>query len=415
MTSKTTHSVPFAIIALILGGIATACTESTIVGLLPEIGRSLGVVDESQLSFAITLYMAGVVVGAPIFTVVLVRMNRKRLLMTAVATQVVGNLLTVFAPSFGLLMVGRFISGLPHGAIYGLMALVGAYMAPPGKVGRTVSLTFLGSPIANLAMVPLMTFIGQRFGHGVAFAVVAVMGSVAIAAMAGWLPDMRDLRPTNPRQEMGVFRNRQVMLTLLAGLIGFVGLYGFLSYMALSVERIAGLDPSLMPFIMMTTGFGSLTGVMVNGHLSDRFPEGSFPAVILGFAIVLALAPAMMQTIPTAFIEVFLVTMFGSGAFPQAMQVRLINHAGDAQNFAASLNHAALCLSNGLGSIISSVIVGAGIGGALRYAMPPVFCAIFALVGLTVLGVAVYFVKSGRDTAPSAASTKGAGAEVSTP
>ena len=154
---------------------------------------------------------------------------------------------------------------------------------------------------------------------------------------------------------------------------------------------------------MMTTGFGALTGVMVNGQLSDRFPEGSLPAVILGFAIVLALAPAMMQTIPTAFVEVFLVAMFGSGAFPQAMQVRLINHAGDAQNFAASLNHAALCLSNSFGSIISSMIVGAGIGGSLRYAMPAVFCAIFALVGLAILGVAVYLVKSGRDTASLAA------------
>lgn len=394
---SSSSSVKLAILALILGGIGTACTESAIISLLPDVGQHLGMTNESTLGFAITLYMIGVVFGAPLFTVVLVHINRKKLLMAAVATQVVGNLLTVFAPNFGVLLAGRFLAGVPHGAIYGLMALVGAYLAPPGKTARTVSISLLGLPIANLAIVPLITWVGQATNYRYAFGVITLFGTLAFAAMFAWLPEMKDLPDSNPKQELGLFKNRQVILTLLAGLIGFGGLYGFLSYITRTVDTITGMDPGIMPIVMMVIGIGAMVGTLLAGQLSDHVPEAAFPIIMGTFVVVLALSPLMVQNPVALFIEVFLVGTFGTGAFSPAMQVRLIRHSGDAQNLASSMNHVALCLANVIGSVISTQIVHHQLGGDFMYIMPAVVGAGLGAVGLVFLLTAVYLVKSGKD------------------
>ena len=397
----TSGSAKLAILALILGGIGTACTESAIVSLLPAVGQHLGMTTESTLGFAITLYMIGVVFGAPLFTVVLVHINRKMLLIAAVATQVVGNLLTVFAPNFWILLVGRFLAGVPHGAIYGLMALVGAYLAPPGKTARTVSISLLGLPIANLAIVPLITWVGQANNYRYAFGIIALFGTLAFAAMFAWLPAMKDLSSSNPKQELGLFKNRQVVLTLLAGLIGFGGLYGFLSYITRTVDTITGMNPNIMPFVMMVIGIGALVGTLLAGQLSDRVPEAAFPIIMGSFVVVLAVSPLMVQNPITLFIEVFLVGVFGTGAFSPAMQVRLIRHAGDSQNLASAMNHVSLCLANVIGSFLSTQVVHHQLGGEFMYILPAVFGAVLGAIGLVFLLSAVYLVKSGKDAAAS--------------
>lgn len=394
---RDTHSIRWAIIALILGGIGTACTESSIISLLPDVGRHVGMTTESTLGYAITLYMVGVIVGAPIFTVVLVHLNRKKLLMVAISTQVVGNVLTLCAPNFGVLLAGRFIAGIPHGAIYGLTALVGAYLAPPGKTARTVANALLGVPIANLVMVPLITWVGQSLNYRYAFGIIALCGALACAAMFIWLPPMDDIAPSNPRQELGLFKNRQVLLTLFAGLFGFGGFYGFLTYVTRTVETITKMSPSVMPIIMMLIGIGGLVGTFLAGHLSDRLPEGAFPIVMGCFVAILAFSPLMVKTPVTLFIEVFLVGVFGAGAFSASMQVRLIKHAGDAQNLASSMNHVSLCLANIIGSFVSAQAVQHHLGGDYMYIIPAVLDAAVGAVGLVFLLVAVYFVKSGKD------------------
>ena len=407
----TSGSATLSILALILGGIGTACTESVIISLLPDVGQHLGMTTESTLGFAITLYMIGVVFGAPLFTVVLVHINRKKLLIVAVGTQVVGNLLTVFAPNFWILLGGRFLAGVPHGAIYGLMALVGAYLAPPGKTARTVSISLLGLPIANLAIVPLVTWVGQVTNYRYAFGIIALFGTLAFAAMLAWLPAMKDLSGSNPKKELGLFKNRQVILTLVAGLIGFGGLYGFLSYITRTVNTVTGMDPDIMPFVMMVIGFGALVGTLLSGQLSDRLPEAAFPIIMGSFVVVLAVSPLMVQYPVTLFIEVFLVGVFGTGAFSPAMQVRLIRHAGDSQNLASSMNHVALCLANIIGSFLSTQVVHHQLGGDFVYILPAVFGAALGALGLVFLLTAVYLVKSGKDAAASVDSFTAKGAE----
>lgn len=215
-----------AILALALGGFGIGTTEFVAMGLLPNIAHGLHVT-EPQAGHVISAYALGVVVGAPVIAALTARASRRTLLVALMVAFTIGNAATVFAPGYAALIASRFVAGLPHGAYFGVAALVAAHLAGPGERAKAVGQTMLGLSVANVVGVPVATWLGNTVGWRSAFAVVAVIGAITIAALLRYLPGLTDMRITNPLTELGALRRVQVWFTLLIGIVGFGGMFAF--------------------------------------------------------------------------------------------------------------------------------------------------------------------------------------------
>jgi len=210
--------------ALAMGGFAIGTTEFATMSLLPFFSKGLGI-DEPTAGHVISAYALGVVVGAPLLAVLSARMARRTLLLLLMAMFAIANGLSALAPSYGAMLAFRFLSGLPHGAYFGIAALVAASLVPPERRTQAVARVMLGLTTATLIGVPFANWLGQALGWRWGFGIVAVVAAATVAAL--WLVAPRD-RPepgASPLKELGALRRTQVWLTLATGAIGFGGLF----------------------------------------------------------------------------------------------------------------------------------------------------------------------------------------------
>ncbi|MBC2643451.1 MULTISPECIES: MFS transporter [unclassified Rhodococcus (in: high G+C Gram-positive bacteria)] len=372
-----------AMIALALGGFGIGTTEFVAMGLLPEMASSLGIT-EPIAGHVISAYALGVVVGAPLIAALTARVPRKTLLIALMAAFTIGNAATVFAPNYGVLMAARFVAGLPHGAYFGVAALVAAHLADRGQRARAVALVMMGLSVANVVGVPIASWLGQTLGWRSAFALVAVIGVVTLAAISSWVPALAAMRMTNPLTELGALRRPQVWMTLIIGMVGFGGMFAVYTYISTTLTDVAGLSRSLVPLALMIYGLGMVAGNLIGGKLADRalipglFVSMTALGVLLGIFVIASHNPY------TALLLVFFVGAAGASMVP-GLQTRLMDVAADAQTLAASLNHAALNIANAFGAWIGGVVIAAGYG----YTAPAAVGALLAVAGLVVLTVAV--------------------------
>ncbi|MGV9824443.1 MFS transporter [Gordonia sp. NPDC003429] len=366
-----------------LGGFGIGTTEFVAMGLLPNIAGSLRV-SEPTAGYVVSAYALGVVVGAPLIAALTARVSRRTLLIALMVAFTVGNAATVLAPGFGLLIAARFVAGIPHGAYFGVAALVAAHLAGPRKRAKAVGLVLLGLSVANVAGVPLATWLGENLGWRSAFAVVVVIGISTIAALAVYLPPLTDMAVTDPMTELGALRRSQVWFTLAIGVVGFGGMFAFYTYLNTALTSLAGIPVGFIPIALMLFGLGMVVGNLVGGAAADR----SVPMAILGglLAITVALLAfaLLVQYAWVALMLTFCVGVTGTAMVP-ALQTRLMDVADDAQTLAAALNHSALNVANASGAWLGGLVIAAGLG----YRAPSVLGAGLALAGVAVLGVAV--------------------------
>ena len=237
--SRTT--VTLALLALATGGFAIGTTEFVSMGLLPELADGVGV-SIPRAGHAISAYALGVVVGAPLIAVLGARLPRRGLLVALMGVFLLGNAATAVASSYAGLMAARFVAGVPHGAYFGVASLVAAGLVPPERRGRAVSRVLLGLAVANVAGVPAATWLGQHAGWRSAYVLVAVLAALTIALVAILVPGAPGDPSATGRKELRAFRDPQVLLTLLAGAIGFGGMFAMYSYIAPTVTSVAGLS-----------------------------------------------------------------------------------------------------------------------------------------------------------------------------
>ena len=205
-------------LALALGGFGIGTTEFVAMGLLPEMASGLGV-SEPIAGHVISAYALGVVVGAPLIAALTARVPRRTLLIALMVAFTVGNAASVFAPSYTTLMMARFVAGLPHGAYFGVAALVAAHLAEPGKRAKAVAMVMMGLSVANVIGVPVAAWIGQALGWRSAFALVAVIGVATVASLFVWIPRLDGMPVTNPITELGALGRVQVWMTLIVGMV----------------------------------------------------------------------------------------------------------------------------------------------------------------------------------------------------
>ena len=380
VSGRTSH-VGLAILALALGGFAIGTTEFVTMGLLPDIARGI---DESipTTGHVISAYAFGVVVGAPVIVSLAARLPRRELAIGLVLALGLGNAITALSHGYWEVMAARFLSGLPHGAYFGVASLIAASLVAPERRGRAVSGVMLGLTVATVAGVPASTWLGQNLGWRSAYWAVLGLAVVTAAMVLLFVPH----QPGNPqatvRTELTALRRPQVLYAVAAGMVGFGGLFAMYSYINPIVTDVTQLSVGAVPGFLFAFGVGSVAGTWLAGRLADWNVER---AVLIGFATMIATLVVFSLTaglVVPAVALVFVVGGLGS-VLAINLQIRLMHVAGDAQMLGAALNHSALNIANGLGAWFGSIVIAAGYG----YRAPSLVGAALAVGGVAIFGV----------------------------
>ena len=368
-----------AVLALALGGFAIGTTEFVTMGLLPQIADGVGVTIP-QAGHVISAYALGVVVGAPVIAVFGARLPRRAQLIWVMVTYGLFNLLSAAVSSYGVLFLARFLDGLPHGAYFGVASLVAASLAPAGREGRAVASVMLGLSVANVVGVPAATWLGQQVGWRSAYLAAGAIAVAAAAMILAFVPSAPGNPEATGRKELLFFRNGQALLTLLAGAVGFGGMFAVYSYIAPTVTDVGGLPESAVPVFTAAFGVGMVVGTWLAGRLAEWsvFRTLILSGIASGLVMLLvwAVAPFGWALLPV----VFLVTTAGS-VLVVNLQLRLMSVSGEAQTLGAAMNHASLNLANALGAWLGGVVIAAGYG----YRSPALVGALLSIVGIAVL------------------------------
>lgn len=358
-----------ALLSLAIGSFGIGMGEFVVMGLLPQISAdllpSLTASDPeaaiAQTGWLISLYALGVVIGAPTIAASVAKYPRHRVMLVLAVALTFFNVLTVIAPTFELVAVSRLLAGLPHGAFFGIGALVASDVLGPGTRAKGAAFVLTGLTIANVVGVPLGTFLGQQFGWRIAFAIVAAIFAVTSVMIALFVPAHAGDPGRTLRAELGAFRIPQVWFAIGVGAIGFGGFFAAYSYIAPVVTEVAGAPQWVVPIILVVMGLGMTVGNLVGGHFADidlkRTLLGGFVVFIVVEALLALTAPWI---VPLA-ICVFAVGAVTSALAP-TVQSRLMSVAGDNQSIAAALNHSALNIGNALGAFLGGLVIAGGFG-----------------------------------------------------
>lgn len=386
-----------AIFALAVGGFTIGTTEFVTMGVLPEIAGGVGVSVPTAGHF-ISAYALGVVVGVPILSFFGAGLPRRALLVWLMGAYAVCNVLSAAASGYGILLLARFLDGLPHGAFFGVASLVAASLVTPARRGRAVASVMLGLSVANVIGVPFATWVGQQVGWRASYLLSAGIGIAAVALIVAFVPTVPGDPEATGRREAGeFFGSLQVWLTMAAGAVGFGGLFAVYSYIAPIVTEVSGLDGAVVPIFVLGFGLGMVAGTWVAGELAAwsvmRSLVGGALATIAIMVLTWFVAPAGWLFLPV----VFLITATGS-VLVVNLQLRLMDVAGGAVTLGAAMNHAALNVANALGAWLGGVVIAAGYG----YRSTALVGAALAALGLLILlwSAAVHRTEPGRSAAP---------------
>ena len=369
-------------LALGVGGFSIGTGEFVIMGLLPEVARDIGVTIP-EAGHVISAYALGVVVGAPALAVLAAGWGRRALLIALMAAYAVANIGSALAPGYLSLNVLRFLSGLPHGTYFGVAALVAASLAPPGRRASAVGLVMLGLTGATLVGVPIASALGQHFGWRSAFVFVGAIAALAVLLLRQLVPAIPADPAAGPWRELQALRNKHVWLTLGIGAIGFGGMFSVFSYIKPTLTEVAGLPLAQVPVVLALFGAGMVAGNLVGARLADRSLMRTIGGLLLWSLLVLGGFVFAAEHVATAAAGTFLLgTIVAIGP---ALQIRLMDVAGEAQTLAAALNHSAFNLANALGAWLGGVAISAGLG----WTSTGWVGALLAVAGLGVFGLAL--------------------------
>ena len=378
-----------ALLSLAIGSFGIGMTEFVAMGLLPNIAQDLlpelwaQNPDEAigRAGLLVSLYALGVVLGAPTIAGLVARFPRHRVMVGLAIALTLGNGLAVVLPTFETVGLARFIAGLPHGAYFGIGALVASDVLGPGKRAKGVAFILTGLTIANVVGVPAGTYLGQHVGWRSAFLVVTIVFALATVCIALFVPEHAGDPGRTFRAELRVFRRPQVWFALATGAIGFGGFFAVYSYIAPVVTERAGAPEWMVPITLVVFGLGMTIGNLLGGVFGDRNLRLTLLVGLGAMAVVLVLLAILSFSIwllvPLSFVMALL-----SSILSPAIQTRLMEVAGDNQSIAAALNHSALNIGNSLGAFLGGLVIAWGWG----FAAPSWVGAGLAVLGL---GIAI--------------------------
>ncbi|MFJ8913186.1 MFS transporter [Amycolatopsis sp. NPDC102389] len=378
--------MPVALLALAIGAFGIGTTEFVMMGVLPEAAADFGVSIPSA-GYLISGYALGVVVGAPLLTAAAVRLPRKTMLLAMMGLFTLGNTLFALSPNQEFGVAFRFLAGLPHGAFFGAGAVVASSLAKPGERAKAVSMMFLGLTLANVVGVPLGTLLGQKVGWRATFGVVAVIGLLAMAAIAKLVPHQGKPAEPSLRGELGAFRRPQVWLALAIVTFGLGGVFACLSYIAPMLTDVTGYSPSNVTLLLSLAGVGMTIGNILGGRLADKALMPSLYVSLFGLATVLAIFTFTANGKVGAAVTIFFVGLAGFMIGPM-MQARIMEKAGGTPSLVSAAVQSAFNIANSIGAYLGGLVIAGGFG---------LVAPNWVGASLAVLGLSLAVVSGGMD------------------
>ncbi|MFH0244636.1 MFS transporter [Streptomyces sp. HK10] len=417
--------MPLALLALAVAAFGIGTTEFVMMGLLPNVADDLGV-SVPTAGHLVSAYAIGVVIGAPLLAAVGVRVPRRRMLIALMGLFTLGNLASALAPGYGTLLAGRVLAGLPHGAFFGVGAVVAARLVREGRQARAVATMFLGLTVANIVGVPGGTALGQQLGWRATFLVVTVIGLAAMGALAALVPYLPLERPGGGagdagggagagaggggvvrelRREVRALGDRQVLLGLLTAVFGFAGVFALYSYLASMVTEVTGMAESSVTVVLALFGVGMTLGALAAGPLTDRALRPTLYGALGALALVLV---AFRFTVHVPWAAMATVVVIGAVGFMTTtpLQMLVMEKARHAPTLAAASNHSAFNLANAGGAWAGGTAIAAGWG----WTSPALVGAGLAVVGLAIAVVAGVLDRGASSGRRSRVVARGAGA-----
>ncbi|KAF4410185.1 MFS transporter, partial [Streptomyces lycii] len=373
--------MPLALLALAVSAFGIGTTEFVMMGLLPTVAHDLGT-SVPTAGHLVSAYAIGVVIGAPLLTAFGSRVPRRRMLVLLMAVFTVGNLASALAPDFEWLVAGRLLAGLPHGAFFGVGAVVAARLAAEGRQARAVATMFLGLTVANIVGVPAATLLGQTLGWRATFLVVTAIGLLSMAALAFLVPALPHTageRRGVLGRELRALGNRQVLLGLLTAVFGFAGVFAVYSYLASMMTEVTGFAESSVTVVLALFGIGMTLGALAAGPLTDRALRPTLYGALGALAVLLVVFPYAAQVKWAALVAVVL--LGGVGFMTTTpLQMLVMRKAQDAPTLASASNHSAFNLANAGGAWAGGAAIATGWG----WTSPALVGAVLAAAGLAI-------------------------------
>ncbi|MEC3913384.1 MFS transporter [Nocardia sp. CDC160] len=352
--------MPLALLALAIGAFGIGTTEFVIMGVLPEVAGDFGV-SIPTAGWLVTGYALGVMLGAPIMTALGTKVSRKRMLMLLMGLFIAGNLLSALAPVFGIMLLGRVVASLTHGAFFGIGSVVAADLVAPEKKAGAIAMMFTGLTLANVIGVPLGTFIGQSSSWRITFALVAALGVAGLLGVAKLVPDLPKPEGVHLRHELAAFKNIQVLLALAMTVLGFGGVFAAITYIAPMMTEAAGFSDGAVTWLLVLFGAGMFVGNLVGGRFADRAPLLMLVLPLAGLAVALGLFTVTAHGKVAAAVTLFAIGVLGFATVP-SLQKRVLDQAHAAPTLASAMNIGAFNLGNAIAAWLGGVVIAAGFG-----------------------------------------------------
>ncbi|AIF47818.1 MFS transporter [Dyella japonica] len=365
-----------ALLALAVGAFGIGTTEFTPMGLLPVIAKGVDV-SIPTAGMLITAYAVGVMVGAPVMTLLFSRLPRRTALMSLMAIFTVGNLLSSVAPNYTTLLLSRLVTSLNHGAFFGIGAVVAASLVPKARQASAVAAMFMGLTIANIGGVPAATWMGQQLGWRLAFAGTALLGVLAIVALRLALPPCESSTPPHVGRELKAIIHPSVLLAMGTTVLGAGAMFTLYTYVAPVLTDLTGASNTFIALSLSLIGIGFTLGNVIGGRMADWSLDGATKVLLAALAVIMLVLPLAFRLHVTAAVGLLI---WGAATFAVVppLQMRVMQAATDAPGLASSINVGAFNLGNALGAALGGGVITLGLG----YGAVPIAGGLLAAAGL---------------------------------
>ncbi|WP_024747382.1 MFS transporter [Levilactobacillus namurensis] len=356
MPSRTISS-NWILLSLAISAFAIGSTEFISVGLLPLLTRSFGI-SLSQGGMTVSLYAAGITVGAPVLALLTNRWNRKHLLLAIMVTFLIGNLLAATAPTFGILLAGRIIAALAHGIFMAIASLIAADVVAPQKRASAIAVMFTGLTLATVTGVPLGTFIGEHLGWRASFLFLILLGLVGLITNALLVPRNLPLpRPTSVKGIWRILKQPQLLLILIITALGYGATFPVYTYLTPILNQQMGWSTSAIVVILVFYGIAVAIGNTLGGRFANRRPLPAIIKMFAGLALALLLVRLTINLQVWGLLAVVVMGLFAFMNVP-GLQLYIVQLAET-----YTPNEVSLASALNISAFNVGIMLGSGLGG----------------------------------------------------
>lgn len=354
-------NIPLGLLSLAVGAFGIGLTEFLIMGLLPEVAQAMNVTIQ-EAGYFISAYALGVVVGAPILTIVGRSLPPKKILIFLMVIFTIFNGLSAIAPNSTALIFFRFLSGLPHGAFFGVGAVVASRIVGPGKSASAFAIVISGLTICNVIGVPLATYVGHLTNWRISFGLVSIVGLLTILCISLWVPVTAAEPKRKLSHEFVIFKNPNLWYIIAFASIGFGGFFSWFSYITPILTKVTGISVDHMPYLLSLAGLGMTVGNWFGGKLGDAVPPIRATIYLTFSMVVVLFLNSMLASHASAMYVLTFITGANAMAFVAPVQLLLITASKESPFLGSSIGQGAFNLGNSLGAFLGGLPLAFGFG-----------------------------------------------------